>query len=104
MLDELQKWVCRTVVPSLAASLEPSAQRQNVARLSIFCRYCFGRCLSKLTELCSLSYSRGNYARFFNWYSLHARLNSHCQAWCYKKKEVQKDYSMQEICLERTYR
>ena len=30
--------------PSLAASLEPSAHRRNVASLSLFYRYYFGRC------------------------------------------------------------
>ena len=29
LLDKLQKWICRTVGPSLAASLEPLAHRQN---------------------------------------------------------------------------
>ena len=32
------------VGPSLAASLEPLAHRQNVASLSLFYRYYFGRC------------------------------------------------------------
>ena len=27
---------------------------------------------------------------FFNWDSLHARLNSHCKAWSYKKKKHKK--------------
>ena len=27
---------------------------------------------------------------FFNWYSLHARLNSHYEAWSYKKKKYKK--------------
>ena len=40
---------------------------------------------------------------FLNWDSLHARLNSHYEAWSYKKKKHKKDYSIQEICLERTY-
>ena len=35
MLDKQQKWVFRTVSPSLAASLEPLAHRQNVANLSL---------------------------------------------------------------------
>ena len=39
LLDKLQKQICRTVGPSLAASLEPLAHCQNVASLSIFCRY-----------------------------------------------------------------
>ena len=39
----------------------------------------------------------------FNWDSLHARLNSHYEAWSYKKKKHKKDYSIQEICLEKTY-
>ena len=30
LLDKLQKWICRTVGPSLAASLEPLAHCQNV--------------------------------------------------------------------------
>ena len=48
LLDELQKWICKTVGPSLAASLEPLAHHQNVASLSLFCRYYFGRCSSEL--------------------------------------------------------
>ena len=35
LLDKLQKWICRTVGPSLAASLEPLAHCQNVASFSI---------------------------------------------------------------------
>ena len=44
LLDKLQKWICRTVGPSLAAFLEPLAHRRNVASLSIFHRYYFSRC------------------------------------------------------------
>ena len=32
LLDKLQKWICRTAGPSLAASLEPLAHRLNIAR------------------------------------------------------------------------
>ena len=39
MLDKLQKQICRTVGPSLAASLEPLALRRNVASLSFCYRY-----------------------------------------------------------------
>ena len=38
LLDKLQKRICRTVGPSLAASLEPLAHRRNVASLSLFYR------------------------------------------------------------------
>ena len=48
LLDNLQKRICRTVGSSLAASLEILAHRRNVASLSLFCRYCFGRCSSEL--------------------------------------------------------
>ena len=51
LLDKLQKWICRTVGPSLAVSLEPLAHRRNVANLSLFYRYYFGRCSSELAEL-----------------------------------------------------
>ena len=36
LLDKLQKRICGTVGPSLAASLEPLAHCQNVASLSLF--------------------------------------------------------------------
>ena len=41
MLDKPQKRICRTVVPSLATSLEPLAQPQNVASLNLSYRYYF---------------------------------------------------------------
>ena len=47
LLDKLQKQICRIVGPSLAASLEPLAHRQNVASLSLFYRYYFGRFSSR---------------------------------------------------------
>ena len=48
LLDKLQKLICRTVGPSLATSLDPLAHCQNVASLSLFYRYYFGRCSSEL--------------------------------------------------------
>ena len=59
LLDKLQKWICRTVGPSLADSLEPLAHRRNVASVSLFYRYYFVRCSSELAELVPLPYSRG---------------------------------------------
>ena len=59
LLDKLQKWICRTVGPSLAASLEPLAHRRNVASLSLFYRYYFGRCSSELAQLVSLFFLEG---------------------------------------------
>ena len=59
LLDKLQKRICRTVGPSLAASLELLAHRRNVASLSLFYRYHFDRCSSELTQLVLLSFSRG---------------------------------------------
>ena len=56
LLDKLQKRICRTVGASLADSLEPLAHRQNVASLSLFYRYYFGRCSSELAELVPLLY------------------------------------------------
>ena len=57
LLDKLQKQIRRTVGPSLAASLEPSAHRRNVASLSLFVRYYFGRCSSELAQLVPILYS-----------------------------------------------
>ena len=64
LLDKLQKRICRTVGPSLAASLEPLAHHRNVASLSLFYRYCFGRCFSELAKLVPLSFSRVRSSRY----------------------------------------
>ena len=44
LLDKLQKRLYWTFGPSLAASLEPLAHRRNVASLSLFYGYYYGRC------------------------------------------------------------
>ena len=59
LLDKLQKRVCRTAGPSLAASLEPLTYGRNVASLSLFYIYYFGRCSSRLAQLVPLSFSQG---------------------------------------------
>ena len=61
LLNKLQKWICRTAGPSLASSLEPLTHCRNVASLNLFYSksFFFGRCSSELTQLVSLSYSRG---------------------------------------------
>ena len=41
LLDNLQKWTCRTVGPSLTAYLEPLAHCRNAAGLSLFYRHYF---------------------------------------------------------------
>ena len=64
LLDKLQKRICRTVGPSLAASLEPLAHRRNVTSFSLFYRYYFGRCSSELAQLVPLPYSRGRSTRY----------------------------------------
>ena len=51
--------------PSLTASLEPLAHR-NVASLSLFSRYYFGRCSSELTQLVPLPYSGGSSTCYSN--------------------------------------
>ena len=46
LLDKLQKRICRTIGPLLAVLLEYLAYCQNVAILSLFYTYYFGRCSS----------------------------------------------------------
>ena len=62
LLDKLQKRICRTAGPSLAASFEPYVHRRNVAGLSLFYRYYFGRCSPELAEL--VPYSRERSTRY----------------------------------------
>ena len=66
LLDKLQKRICRTVGPSLAASLEPLAHHQNVTSLSLFYRYYFGRCSSELAQLVPLPFSGVRSTRYSN--------------------------------------
>ena len=59
LLDKLQRQICWTVGPSLAASLEPLDHRSQMASLSLFYRYYFGRCSSQLAQLVPLPFSQG---------------------------------------------
>ena len=65
LLDQQQKQICRTVDPSFVASLEPVVHYGNVASLSLFYRYYFGRCSSEMAQLVPLLYSQGR----STWYS-----------------------------------
>ena len=64
LLDKLQKWICWNVVTSLAASIEPLANCQNVVSLCL--SYYFGRCSSELVQLVPLPYSRGKSTCYFD--------------------------------------
>ena len=56
---QAKKQICGTVCPLLATSLEPLAHHQNVASLSLFYRYYFGRCSSELDQMVSPPFSCG---------------------------------------------
>ena len=56
LLDKLQKRICRTIGPSLATSLEPSAHCQNAASLGRSYSYYFGKCSSELAQLAPLPF------------------------------------------------
>ena len=53
---KLQKRICRTVGPSLAASLQLLTHHGNGASLSLLCRHYFGRRSSELRQLVVLPY------------------------------------------------
>ena len=57
LLEKLQKWICRTVGPSVFDSFEPLAHHWNMASLSLFYRYYFGIYSSELAKLVQLSFS-----------------------------------------------
>ena len=64
LLDKLQKRICRTVGPSLAASLQPLTHCRNVASLGLFYRYYFGRCSSELAQLVPLPFYQRRLPRY----------------------------------------
>ena len=49
-----------------AASLEPLADRRNVANLILFFRYYFGSCSSELAQLLQLPFSQGRSTCYFD--------------------------------------
>ena len=53
LFDKPQKRICRTIGPSLDASLEPLAHRGIVASVSLFYRYYFGSHSLVVSDLCS---------------------------------------------------
>ena len=57
---KLQKWICRTVGPSL----ELFAHYWNVASLSLFCRHYFSRCSSELAHMVPLPFYHGRSTRY----------------------------------------
>ena len=59
LLNKLQKWICRTVRPSLSTSLEPLAYHRYIAFLSLFYRFFLGRYSSELAQLVPLPFSWG---------------------------------------------
>ena len=63
-LNKPQKQTCRNDDPSLTASFVPLNHCQNVASLSLFYRYYFGRCSSELAQLVPLPFSRGRSTRY----------------------------------------
>ena len=76
LLEKLQKWICRTVGPSLAASLEPLAHCWNVASLSLYYWYYFCRCSSELAQLVPFSFFSLEVHSLF-WLKSLKRLNSY---------------------------
>ena len=64
LLNKLQKQIFRTLGSSLTAFLEPLVHRRNIASLSLFCRYSFGRYSSELAQMAHFPYSRGRSTRY----------------------------------------
>ena len=64
LLSKLQKRIYRTLVIHLLP-LETLAHRRNVASLSFFYRYYFGRYSSELAQLVPLPYFRGRSTCYF---------------------------------------
>ena len=63
LFDKLQKRIYRTVGPSLATTIEPLIDHQNVASLNNFWYY-FGRCSSELAQLVPPPFSGEGSSRY----------------------------------------
>ena len=65
MLD-IQKWICRIVALLITCFLSCLAHHWNIASLSLFMWYFFGRCSSELVQLVPLPYSQGRSSCYFD--------------------------------------
>ena len=63
-LEKLQKRICRTLGPSLTATVEPLTHRRNVACLTLLYSHNFHRPSSELVQLVLLRYFRGTRTRY----------------------------------------
>ena len=63
-LEKLQKQICRTLGPSLTATVEPLTHRRNVACLTLLYSHNFHRPSSELAQLVLLPYFRGTRTRY----------------------------------------
>ena len=63
-LEKLQKRICRTLGPSLTATVEPLTHRRNVACLTLLYSHNFHRPSSELVQLVLLPYFRGTRTRY----------------------------------------
>ena len=63
-LEKLQKRICRTLGPSLTATVEPLTHRRNVACLTLLYSHNFHRPSSELAQLVLLPYFRGTRTRY----------------------------------------
>ena len=63
-LEKLQKQICRTLGPSLTATVEPLTHRRNVACLTLLYSHNFHRPSSELVQLVLLPYFRGTRTRY----------------------------------------
>ena len=64
IVRQATKRICRIIGPSLASFLESLAHRRNVASLSLFYRYYFGRCSLELAQLVPLPFFQGRSVRY----------------------------------------
>ena len=64
VVDKLHRRLCRTVGPTLAASLKPLGNCRNVASLILLYRYYFGGCSFDLTKPVPIPCSRRRSTRF----------------------------------------
>ena len=63
-LEKLQKRICRTLGPSLTATVEPLTHRRNVACLTLLYSHNFHRPSTELAQLVLLPYFRGTRTRY----------------------------------------
>ena len=103
LLDGIQRHIANLVRHDLASSLEPLSLRRSVASLSLFYRYCNGRCSKGLSLVVPPNRTFGRTTRFSAHSHFHTVSVSKANTWRYSSSFFPRTAMHPASCFPATY-